>query len=108
MKICTKEAHFRFGGLYFDQIDGVAMGSPLANLFMSHYENKVFDQLKQLGIEFWYRYVDDTFVILKDKKNSDLVQFLNNIHKNLRFTTENEKNKMILFLDVLVERKFRF
>jgi len=51
MKICTKEAHFRFGGLYFGQIDGVAMGSPLAptlaNLYMSHYEN---NQLKHLGI----------------------------------------------------------
>ena len=68
--------------------------------------NKVFDQLKQHGVEFWYRYVDDTFVLLKDKNNADLVlQFLNNIHKNLRFTTENEKNKMIPFLDVLVERK---
>jgi hypothetical protein len=40
------------------------MDSPLAptlaNVFMSHYENKVFDQFKQLGVEFWYRYVDDT------------------------------------------------
>ncbi len=67
---------------------------------MSHYENKVFDQLNEMNLCWRY------FVLLKDKNNVDLVlQFLNNIHKNLRFTTENEKNKMIPFLGVLVERK---
>ena len=40
----TKQAHFLFNGDYYDQIDGVAMGSPLgpvlANLFMGVYEKK--------------------------------------------------------------------
>ena len=41
--IATSQTHFLFTGKVFDQIDGVAMGSPLApvftNLFLGHYEN---------------------------------------------------------------------
>ena len=38
------ETHFLFKGSFYDQMDGVAMGSPLApvlaNLFMGHHEKK--------------------------------------------------------------------
>ena len=38
----TSETHFLFKGKFYDQIYGIAMGSPiapvLANLFMGHYE----------------------------------------------------------------------
>ena len=40
---CVKQNHFAFIDNIYDQIDGVAMGSPLgpilANIFMSHLEN---------------------------------------------------------------------
>ena len=40
----TKRSHFVFDGQYYDQIDGVAMGSPLgpalANIFMCDFEEK--------------------------------------------------------------------
>ena len=40
----TSQSHFSFKGCYYDQIDGVAMGSPLAPvlaiLFMGHHEKK--------------------------------------------------------------------
>ena len=40
----TCETHLLFTGKFYDQIDGVAMGSPLApvlaNLFMGHYEKE--------------------------------------------------------------------
>jgi hypothetical protein len=86
-------SHFQYGGLYFDQIDGVAMGSPLAptlaSVFVSHFENKFHEQLKELGVDFWARYVDDIFAIIKDKSKAEsILNFLNNWHKNLRFTTE--------------------
>ena len=41
-KFATCETNFLFNGKFYDQIDGVAMGSPLApvlaNLFMGHNE----------------------------------------------------------------------
>ena len=37
----TSHTHFLFNGCFYDQVDGVAMGSPLApvlaNFFMGHY-----------------------------------------------------------------------
>ena len=40
----TKRSHFVFDGQYYDQVDGVAMGSPLgpvlANIFMCHFEER--------------------------------------------------------------------
>ena len=42
------------------------MGSPLeplfANIFMSEFERKHMNKLKELGIRIWKRYVDDIFV----------------------------------------------
>ncbi|CAF1146756.1 unnamed protein product, partial [Brachionus calyciflorus] len=52
--VCTQESHFQFNGEYFDQTDGVAMGSLLgplfANIFMSEFEKKHMVELKKLGL----------------------------------------------------------
>ena len=41
-RFCTSKTNFLFDGVVYDQIDGIAMGSPLAptlaNLFMGHHE----------------------------------------------------------------------
>ena len=65
LEICTTEATFRCprGNLY-QQVDGVAMGSPLgvlfANFFMGSIEKEVFSTLDKPAI--YGRYVDDIFV----------------------------------------------
>ena len=45
--ICTQKSHFQFKGNFFDQIDGVAMGSPLgptfAEMFMAYFEEKYME-----------------------------------------------------------------
>jgi hypothetical protein len=110
LETCTKRSHFQFRGLFFDQIDGVAMGSPLAptlaNIFMDNLETKAMDDLKQLGVIHWFRYVDDTFVVLNSRNDLDkTINYLNNIHKNIKFTYETEKKNSIAFLDVLVKNE---
>ena len=51
------------------------------------------------------RYVDDTFVLLQDEdQRNDFHKALNDLHPNLKFTSEVEKEDKISFLDVLVEK----
>ena len=44
LQFAAKKSHFLFDGQFYDQIDGVAMGSHLgpvlANIFMCHFEEK--------------------------------------------------------------------
>ena len=44
LEFATKKSHFLFDDQYYDQIDGVAIGSPLgpvlANIFMCHFEER--------------------------------------------------------------------
>jgi predicted GIY-YIG superfamily endonuclease len=108
--ICTQESHFQFNGNYYDQIDGVAMGSPLgplfANIFMDEFEQKHMHQLKELGVKTWMRYVDDVFSVIENTSCSEnILNFINNQHQNIKFTIEVEKNNKIPFLDTCVTRK---
>jgi hypothetical protein len=81
LRVATSETHFIFDGKIYIQHNGVAMGAPLApiiaDIFMSHLEQTLMDQLRQNGVCEWYRYVDDTFVLLE---STAAVQ---NISKNL-------------------------
>jgi len=58
--------YFCFDGQFYEQTDGVAMGSPLspviANFFMEDCEKNAIEQATHKPA-CWFRYVDDTFVI---------------------------------------------
>ena len=91
--ICTTESHFIFNGCYYDQIDGVSMGSPLgptfANFFIDSLESKIMTKLRRLDVKVWFRYVDDTFVVLKSRDCvENVMEFLNSQHPNIKFTVE--------------------
>ena len=68
LTIATTESFILFDGRYFQQTDGVAMGSPLgptlANIFLGHNECKWLadcpDAFKPL---YYQRYVDDIFLL---------------------------------------------
>jgi len=106
----TAETHFIFKGTYYDQVDGVAMGSPLApvlaNLFMGHHEKIWLEQYRDSQVLFYRRYVDDTFCLFNSEWDADLFfNFINNQHPNLHFTMERESNQVLPFLDVLLNNK---
>ena len=110
LTICTRESHFQFNGEYFDQVDGVAMGSPLgplfANIFMSNFERKHMSALRELGVKQWLRYVDDVFASLGSREQADtILAFLNEQHPNIRFTIEHEECDRLPFLDTCVVRR---
>ena len=74
LEFANKKSHFLFDGQYYDEIDGVAMGSPLgpvlANIFMCHFEEK-WVMSGQVCPSFWYRYVDDTFTMFENKDTAN-------------------------------------
>ena len=73
-RFATSQSHFLFDGNFYDQIDGVAMGSSLgpvlANLFMSVNEKEWIGDYVTSPILFYKRYVDDIFCLLHNELES--------------------------------------
>ena len=79
---------FTFNGCLYKQSDGVAMGSPLgptlANIFLCYYESLWLDQCPPRFKSIYHRrYVDDCFLLFRDKEHANL--FLN--YFNAKHTT---------------------
>ncbi len=83
LKLAVKDNHFIYHNSLYDQIDGVAMDSPvcpsLANIFMVFLENQF---LSNCHADFkpilYHRYVNDTFCLFKHKDNVNLsLNFIN-------------------------------
>ena len=103
----TSQTHFLFNGKFYNQIDGVAMGSPLglvlANIFMGFYESKWLNEYNLNKPKFYLRYVDDILAAFdKERDSLKLLNFLNNKHCNIKFTIEKLSNHSIGLLDVFI------
>jgi hypothetical protein len=101
---------FSFNGQFYEQTDGVAMGSPpspvIANYFMEYFEEMALEAVTHKSL-CWFRYVDDTFVIWAHGPGK-LVEFLdhlNGVHENIEFTMETERDSHLPFLDIYIYRK---
>ena len=106
LEFCLKNTYFSFQGQFFEQVEGVAMGSPVspivANLYMEYLEQKALSTAPYP--QFWCRYVDDTFVIHKEAKKQGLLQHINSVDPAIKFTVEdNREDGSIPFLDTTVK-----
>jgi len=74
LEFVNKKSHFLFDDQYYDQIDGVTMGSllgpVLANIFICHFEERWVTK-GQIRPSLWYRYVDDTFTMFESKDTAN-------------------------------------
>src|SRR5678816_32980 len=82
------------------------MGSPLSpilsNLFMELIEHFFILNHTLLSNTTWLRYVDDIFVSTPLTNNPTLIlNYINSIHPNIKFTMESSNNKTLPFLDTL-------
>ena len=103
--LATKNQLFTLDGQLYEQVDGVAMGSPLgplmANAFMRSVEEKLLAE--KLLPSFYWRYVDDTITLMPsiDAANN-FSAILNNCHNSIKVTMEIAINNALPFCGMLV------
>ncbi len=82
------------------------MGSPMsgyiAEIVLQKLEAAAFETQKP---PFWVCYVDETFAIITSGRQAAFKAQLNSIFTNIQFTMEEEKDRALPLLDVLVRRR---
>ena len=106
LKVVLNNCVFSFQGKFYKQLHGAAMGSPcspvVANIYIEYFEKRALGP--ELPVSFtintWLRYVDDVLTIVKKGTHDSLLNYLNSIDTNIKFTIEppNEQGA-IPFLD---------
>ena len=76
LEFCLCNTYFLFQGQFYEQTQGAAMGSPMspvvANLYMEFFDDRALTSaVNPPG--WWKRYVDDTFVILKQSQREEFL-----------------------------------
>ncbi|CAM0512545.1 unnamed protein product [Fasciola hepatica] len=105
--LCTTNVSFSFLGWAYRQIDGVAIGTPLspilAHLFLAHLEEKASKILERS--QLYKRYVDHVLVItISLEETTWIMDKLDRLHPNIRFTMETEIEDTLHFLDIKMTR----
>ena len=82
------------------------MGSPVspivANLYIEYFEQKALSTAPPPKI--WHNYVDDTWVVQKEEKQTNFLQHINSIDLAIWSTVEdNKEDGAISFLDTIVK-----
>jgi hypothetical protein len=66
LEFCLRTTYFQVDDKFFQQKDGMAMGSSLSPIviiiFMEHFEKLALDSAQHKP-SLWFRYFDDTFVV---------------------------------------------
>ena len=103
LSFCLTSTTFVYKGQHYQQLDGVAMGSPvspvIADLFMEDFEMKAFNKYSKTP-RLWERFVDDILAIVEKTRTKELLEYLNNQHDRIQFTMEEEQEGSLPFMDV--------
>ena len=111
LTLATKESDFVFNGELHQQVDNVAMGSPLgptlANIFFCHYEDIWLCNCSLECQPSYYKgYVDDIFALFEPETRVESFRnFMNTCHPKMKFTFKKELNNCFNFLDAKVIRR---
>ena len=100
----TSKTHFIFNSKLYNQIDGVAMGSPLAPvLAKGFHESKWLNEHNLNKPKFYLTSVDDILAAFDNEQDSsNYLNLLHNKHPNIKFNIEKQINHSIAFLDVFI------
>ena len=106
LEFCLNSTCFSFQGKYFEQLEGVAMGSPIspivANLYRESFEVEAIRSAPHPPY-LWKRFVDDTFTIIESSQKNEFLEHINSIDKHIQFTAEDQRSDGAMpFLDILI------
>ena len=107
LRLATKDQLFQFDGRLYEQVHGVAMGSPLgplmANAFLCSIEEKLERENMLPG--FYKRYVDDTLATMPNVPAATaFLSTLNECHPSIQFTMEIAESNKLPFLGMMIEK----
>ena len=107
MRLSVKYMTISINDKFYEQADGLFISSSaspcLAELYIQMIgQNHIYKMI--YATRLWLRKVDDTFTITEHNVGNSL-QELNKIHRNVKFTAEQEQNGQLAFLDSSIERK---
>ena len=111
LTVTMTESFILFDNEYFEQHDGVAMGSPLgptfANIFLCVHEILLLEKCPpEFRPVIYKRYVDDTFLLFQNINQIEKFKYYLNLqHANIKFTSETEMNNSLSFLDIKIVRE---
>ena len=82
---------FSYNDVYYEQTDGVSLGGSLgpvlANIILTEFERIIINLLISNGIiKFYYRYVDDTLLLIKHNDIEFLLNKFQTFRRDIRFT----------------------
>ena len=99
--------YLKFSGDFYQQTDGAAMGGPTSAIVSEIY-------IQSLGTtaittadhhpKVWERHVDDVFSTVHKTYLQELLEHINSLHPQTKFTKEEENNSSLPFLDTLVQQ----
>ena len=83
----TTGTHFIFNSSFYDQVDGVSMGSPLGpvltNLLMGYHRKKWLQEFDKRKVLMYKHYVDYIFSISGNEKDAEI--FLNSLTVAIKY-----------------------
>ncbi|XP_044757744.1 uncharacterized protein LOC123315905 [Coccinella septempunctata] len=107
VKLTLETCHFQYKNVFYLQIYGVAMGSPIAStiaqLVLEYLEEEILAN-SNYDITIFKRYVDDCLIITSEQQVQEILAHLSGFHNKIQFTIEKEKNNSINFLDITIIR----
>ena len=109
LRAALSNNYFLFDGIIYQQIDKVAMGSPLgrslANAFLAHEQIWLNDCPDEFKPVYYKRNVHDIFALFRSSHQFEKFnEYLNTKHANTKFISEKEVNGSLPFLDMLISQ----
>jgi len=108
LKLATTNQLLQLHGTLYEQVEGVAIGSPLGSLLATTFMGSTEEKLEEKSElpSFYNRYVDDTLTIVPDINEANtFLGKLNSCHDNLKFTMEAAEQNTISFVGMNITKR---